>query len=992
MVCLLHMWLVEYRIHSRYLAIFTLLQPPIVRTGLLPHTSAPPTATHRAPTTRDIPPVTLTNVPHIDNSVFQPYLSQVGPLVERSNADGDEHPSQWLRRGQPKDDEFPDLTAPTPQSSLSRPRPSSRQNSSTTVSLLSPVDSPQTRRRQSSLRMRTLAPTPLSSIPSVYFEENFHLENPRTFDIVSERSEVIPIPQTSTNEQGKGANGSANGAPQPPRKALSTNAILQEKLSWYLDTVEIHLISSISTASKSFFAALGSLKDLHNEAEESVKKIHRLREDLEDLDQKMAIGGLEIVKMKQRREDLRKLAEAVHQLSCIVDGASHCESLVSDGELETAIERIQVLEDFTCGHLDPQKAGDISWLYSDPSHQLLDLRQLKALDGFAEGMDQLRLRVGKGYEARFIDSLLKDLREHVKSVPNRDTLKRWARRSSASQPRYLETNAELRQQLSATLRGLHKAKYTTQATKLFRDQIMKEVKSIIRQHLPSSSDDDADSMVSSSTRSSRPLSSRQEKSAILARNLRALSAEDAEQLFISVYCGVGEALRRLQVQMRLLLDISSGASPSALKSPRTPKIGGSEAAAARDAPPPELQEQLLQTLDMSSLLGQAVDAAHTQITRVLKVRAEETAQLSPARFLRYFALNRLFADECEAVSGRSGTALRGVVDVQIREFIGVVSDKERQHLAQTMEEDRWDAWDVTERDAKVLEEVLLAMEKDPESWIKQSYVWEEAGQPNGVASPPPTPAATETNGTAASQGKDKEKTRPAMVSGEPFNLPKSSILLLHGLSRFLMLLLSIPRMSEALSSAIIDYLRLFNSRCNQLVLFAGATRSAGLQNINTKHLALASQALGFIVALVPYVRETVRRKAGAQPGMVGRIAAFDALLRDSQRCQLGIHEKLVDIMSARAATHVKAMRARDFDAEGTADATAAPSKYVETLTKETALLHRVLSRHLAQPTVGMIMLPVFANYREQFGAAFRETQVRTEAGKERYFECICSIA
>ena len=722
-----------------------------------------------------------------------------------------------------------------------------------------------------------------------------------------------------------------------------------------------------------------------------MKKIHRLREDLEDLDQKMAIGGLEIVKMKQRRENLRKLAEAVHQLSCIVDGASHCESLVSDGELETAVERIQVLEDFTCGHLDPQKAGDISWLYSGPSHQLLDLRQLKALDGFAEGMDQLRLRVGKGYEARFIDALLKDLREHVKSVPNRDTLKRWARRSSASQPRYLETNAELRQQLSATLRGLHKAKYTTQATKLFRDQIMKEVKSIIRQHLPSSSDDDADSMVSSSTRSSRPLSSRQEKSAILARNLRALTAEDAEQLFTSVYCGVGEALRRLQVQMRLLLDISSGQSPAALKSPKTPKLGGIEAASSRDEPAADQQEQLLQTLDMSSLLGQAVDAAQTQITRVLKVRGDEATQLSPTQFLRYFALNRLFADECEAVSGRSGTALRGVVDVQIREFIAVVADKERQHLAQTMEEDRWDAWDVTERDAKVLDEVLLAMEKDPEAWIRQGYVWEDATQPNGVASPPPTPAATETNGTgtAASQGKDKEKTRPAMVSGEPFNLPKSSILLLHGLSRFLMLVLSMPRMSEALSAAIIDYARLFNSRCNQLVLFAGATRSAGLQNINTKHLALASQALGFIVALVPYVRETVRRKAGGLPGMVARIAAFDALLRDTQRNQLAIHDKLVDIMGARATAHVKAMRARDFDA---AEGAPAPSKYVETLTKETALLHRVLSRHLAQPTVGMIMLPVFANYREQFGAAFRETQVKTEAGKERYVEYDCSIA
>lgn len=802
---------------------------------------------------------------------------------------------------------------------------------------------------------------------------------------------MIPTPQTPNDASSKGANGAANGAPQPPRKALATNAILQEKLSWYLDTVEIHLISSISTASKSFFAALGSLKDLHSEAEESVKEIQKLRADLAQLDKEMAVGGLEIVKLKQRRENLRKLAEAVHQLGYIVDGASHCGDLVSSGELETAIDRIQILEDFTCGHLDLQKADDISWLCHEPPRQLLDVRQLKALDGFAEGMDQLRLRIGKGYEQRFIEALLTDLREHVKRVPNRDTLKRWARKASATQPRYLETNSELRQKLSATLQGLNRAKYTAQATKVFRDQIMKEVKSIIRQQLPSSSDDDADSSISSSTRSSRSPSSREQKSAILARNLRSLSAEDAEELFTKVYCGVGEALRRLQVQVRLLLDISSGQIQVSPKSPpKSPMMGGIDATVSKNEVEQVLQERLIQTLDMSSLLGQAVDMAQTQITRVLKVRGEEVTQLSPPQFLRYFTLNRLFADECEAVSGRSGTALRGVVDVQIREFIAVVSDKERQHLAQTMEDDKWEPWDFTERDSKILNEILTAMEKDPESWLRQAYVWEEQTTANGIASPPPTPAANQANGTEAKdKDKDKEKTHPALISGEPYNLPKSSILLLHGLSRFLTLLLSIPRMSDALSSSILDYLRLFNSRCNQLVLFAGATKSAGLQNINTKHLSLASQSLGFIVALIPYIREAIRRKVGSMPGLISKLAGFDALMRETQRNQLGVHEKLVDIMSGRAAAHVKSMKAVDYDAEGAKDGERrrTTSRFMETVTKETGTLYRVLSRHLNRATVGMIMSGVFAKYREQFGAAFGEVGVRTEAGKARYVFC-----
>jgi vacuolar protein sorting-associated protein 54 len=57
---------------------------------------------------------------------------------------------------------------------------------------------------------------------------------------------------------------------------------------------------------------------------------------------------------------------------------------------------------------------------------------------------------------------------------------------------------------------------------------------------------------------------------------------------------------------------------------------------------------------------------------------------------------------------------------------------------------------------------------------------------------------------------------------------------------------------------------------------------------------------------------------------------------------------------------------------------------METLTKETGLLHRVLSRHLPEVSVRMVMRPVFGNYREQWGKAFGEVKVKTEGGKQRY--------
>jgi vacuolar protein sorting-associated protein 54 len=332
--------------------------------------------------------------------------------------------------------------------------------------------------------------------------------------------------------------------------------------------------------------------------------------------------------------------------------------------------------------------------------------------------------------------------------------------------------------------------------------------------------------------------------------------------------------------------------------------------------------------------------------------------------LRYFTLNRLFADECEAVSGRSGTALKGIINVQITDFIHIFADSERQNLALAMQSDKWDAKDFTDDDSKVLSNILSAMTSDPPAYISQSYIWDDP-HTNGTSDPP-------TNGTPT-----KKKTRPAVIEEDKFILAPSVTFLLHGISRFEILVACMPSIASDVSQALVDYLKLFNSLSCQLILGAGAMRSsAGLKRINTKHLALASQALGCVIAVIPYVREFVRRR----PGMTGTaLGEYDKTKRLYQDHQVSIHEKLVEIMSSRAALQVKAMEAVDWDA----DATRQASAHMETLTEETALLQRVLGRHMPEPTVQGIMLPVFASYKAQWGRAFREARPQTPAGKTR---------
>ncbi len=258
-------------------------------------------------------------------------------------------------------------------------------------------------------------------------------------------------------------------------------------------------------------------------------------------------------------------------------------------------------------------------------------------------------------------------------------------------------------------------------------------------------------------------------------------------------------------------------------------------------------------LDMSSLLEQAVDTAQTQITRVLKVRNEQSIRLSQERFLRYFALNRLFADECEAVSGRGGQALKGIINAQISGFVQVMGTAETERIANLLDNDDWNAKDFGEKEDKLLQRILGSISSDPQEWAQKKPIWEDPPSSTDATLPNGEPVANSTpipNGQPAA----KATVKPAYIDDTKYILVHSVTALLTTIDTFLSLAANIHSMTPQISTSLLDVLRTFNSRSCQLILGAGATRSAGLKNITTKHLALASQGLSFIIALVPYVR------------------------------------------------------------------------------------------------------------------------------------------
>ncbi|KAI0540049.1 putative GARP complex component [Xylaria digitata] len=857
--------------------IFTLLQPPIVRSGLEPHSFAPPSSLYNTPTTRDIPP---------------PYISQVSALYEQL---------QWIIkdgenevRAKPESNSDNLLKGNTDFGSAD-----ARSTCKGSITSITSMDIP------------NCAPPPLSAIPSIYFDENFHLENPRTFHVVSERSDIIPPDPTIQKASDKNVT--------QPRKVLATNAILQEKLSWYMDVAEVHLIDSIYTASVTFLSPPNSLRELHSEAAEFVEHISSLRKDLGLLNDSMVTGGLQLLQKQRRHHNLQQMHDAVQQLKRVVDAVGYSESLVDKGDVEKALTEIDAIELLMSGERD-----EISGTTASPK------------SGFGTHV----------FEAQVHSLLIDDLRWHVQSISAEEVLSRWeasslrAKGGSARElstfPAYMGMTDELRTALSPNISGLYRSRSIPTAILVYRELVLKEIQNIVRRSLPSSTEN-AESVMSASTVGGGCGRPSQERSSILSRNIRALDAEDAESLFSSIFIGVTETLRRVKTQSSILLDLACTSENTDIEDlAKAPVII-------------ELQEEIHDSFDVSKLWGHAVGVGFERIIKILRVRSEQTINLPLASFLRYFTLNLLFANKCEAISGRAGTSLKTVVNDNILSYIAAHGDRENKILADGMSSDDWQDKGFTARDNEILELVLQCSTSDPPEWTEMSKICEV-----------------------------KDKARPATIDEEMFLLPSSAILCLEGISNFLRLIGCIPSMTPDITVSLISYLQTFDSRYRQLILGAGSILSAGPRNISTTNLVMALQAVTFIATIVPYIREFVRRHAPAGRPNANLVGEFDKVRRALQEHQESIYEKLADIMASRARIHSKKAREIEWDSENTENV----RSYIVDLARDTTKLYKALSKRRPAWVVAQVMAPVFSGYKEQLGHVFKEATPKTEAGRD----------
>lgn len=115
----------------------------------------------------------------------------------------------------------------------------------------------------------------LREVPSLFFKEDFALEEGEMFQ-----------------------------AACPFSPLASENVALQEKLSQYLDVVEMHLVKEISLRSNSFFEAQGQLQGLDREIVETCARIRELKEMIRILNMDLVDSAKEVQSQNATRCNL----------------------------------------------------------------------------------------------------------------------------------------------------------------------------------------------------------------------------------------------------------------------------------------------------------------------------------------------------------------------------------------------------------------------------------------------------------------------------------------------------------------------------------------------------------------------------------------------------------------------------------------------------------------------------------------------------------------
>ncbi|KAM7265319.1 hypothetical protein ACFE04_003002 [Oxalis oulophora] len=838
----------------------------------------------------------------------------------------------------------------------------------------------------------------LREVPALYFKEDFSLEEGATFKAAC------------------------------PFANVSENLVLQEKLSQYLDVVELHLVNEISLRSNSFFEAQGQLQDLNVKIVQGCSRIRELKETIRLLDADLVDSARDIQHLNGNRTNLLALQHKLRLILYVNQALAALKLLVASGDCAGALDVTDDLQNLLGGddlaglhcfrHLRDHVAASIESINGILSAEFMRASIHDAGDADVVILSKVKARA-------FIS--LDEIDDEVKLDE--------------------EETSNFRDRLLPLVIGLLRTSKLPSVLRVYRDTLTADMKASIKtavaELLPIFVARPLESEFSAGERNV-------DDGGSLASKFRSLSSDSFVQLLVAIFKIVRAHLVRAAEVKRAIEWIlsnvdghyatdsvaaailvgaasaeasqeSDGQSASILpySTLRTTTKGPISHGKANDADNPSNISRNFRTdvlRENTEAVFAACDAAHQRWAKLLGVRALLHPKLRIQEFLSIYNITQDFITATEKIGGRLGYSIRGTLQSQAKAFVDSQHESRMAKIRAVLDQETWVEVDVPDEFQAIVNELFCSDglisrgENDTRidrttsngsvintdgsltengSKVERTTSGEISKNNNAQTNSALPPGGSPSN-NSNTKDRGKSATQSLFYGGVGYHMVNCGLILLKMVSEYINMNNCLPALSPEIVHRVVEILKFFNTRTCQLVLGAHAMQVSGLKSITSKHLALASQVISFIYAIIPEIRQTLLMKVPETRKSL-LLLEIDRVAQDYKVHRDEIHSKLVQIMKERLSVHLRGFPQIVEGWNRPEDADPQPSQFAKSLTKEVGFLQRVLSRILHTVDVQAIFRQVVIIFHSQISDSFSRIDVTTPQAKARLYRDVKHI-
>uniref|UniRef100_A0A8C7TEU7 Vacuolar protein sorting-associated protein 54 n=1 Tax=Oncorhynchus mykiss TaxID=8022 RepID=A0A8C7TEU7_ONCMY len=769
--------------------------------------------------------------------------------------------------------------------------------------------------------------TELEQVPKIFMKPDFALDDPTTFNAV--------LPWSHFNSAGRKSS-----------RDMASSRLLQEKLSHYLDVVEVSIARQISLRSEAFFHAMSSQHELQDRLTETARAVAVLRGRTAAIERIMCEGPLRALRQALTRSNCARLHNKLKLMAAVHQSQPTVQLLLSTSEFVGALELIattkEVLQQELQGihsfrHLGSQlcemeKLIDKMMVEDFSMYSRSDLSRSLEDDGQVMEKDRLESLVFGLLRQRkldFLDIYSDEMILAAKSIVTQSVV------DSVSQIEEIDTDIVTK--LADQMRLMTFPQWFELLKSVFENFILflKRIKatlSVVRNVVLEALD---------SNQKSRLL----ERAAAAAGGLAEapgtpLNQGEAELAYLTheglfISDALNDALSRLD---GCGSDSASGTTESSSSREHALQPGGA-AGISEDMMPSDLELGRVAN-NIQELLYTASDVSHDRCVKVLMARAKDGSleRLSSAEFVFLSQAVEGFVRDTEELCCRRSVSLRGALQSQANRFVHRFHEERKTKLSLLLDNERW-------KQAEVPAEF-----QDLVNSIADGRITLPERKPQGT--------------------EERKPSDYLHIDGQKYAVVGTVLLLIRIFLEYCQCVNDIPSISTDMLTRLSDLLKHFNSRSCQLVLGAGALQVVGLKTITTKNLALASRCLQLVVHYIPVIRAHFETKL--TPKQYSVLRHFDHITKDYNDHIAEISAKLVSIMDSM---FEKVLSKYEVKAP-------MPSACFRNVCKQMAKMHEALYELLPEEQAQMLFLRINASLKMHLKRQLARLGVHHDGGPQ----------